>query len=255
MGLDRRKCIFCEACLPEETGEELTVKCPACHMTMGICSGCGNIQDPQVLHPFGVDKRTGKTIQVCCSGCFEEAERRFEIDWVVSVRYKDVSSRQEVLSQSNVELTSDIKRNELRQASAEGFNDVDPETLESVLFYDDLPEHFVERAKALFPVVKKLFPGLSLKDWINGFKYNLYPERELAKWEDEAKHYLDKTEGKKVSSKTNKEIFTRILTRMNKENYQEIFLREDGIKSEEDEEDSFEKEVKTFNGRQSKKVR
>ncbi len=102
MGFDRRKCIYCEAFLPEETDEELTVKCPACHMTMGICSGCGSIQDPQVLHPFGVDKRTGKTIQVCCSRCFEEAEKTFEIDWAVSVRYKDVSQRQEVLSQSIV---------------------------------------------------------------------------------------------------------------------------------------------------------
>ena len=163
--------------------------------------------------------------------------------------------RQEVLSQSNAELTLVPKGKELRQASEKGFNDVDPENLKSVLFYDDLPEHFTERAKNLFPVVKKLFPGLSLKDWIEDFKYDLYPEGELAKWEDKVKRYLDRTRGEKVSPKTNRGIWTRILTRMDKENYQEIFLRENGIESEEDEEDSFEKELKTINRKQSKKAR
>ena len=93
MGFGRERCIFCEAFLPKETDEELSVKCPACHMTMGICSVCGDIQHPQILHPFGMDKTTEKTIQVCCSNCFEEAEKKFEIDWAVSVQYGDVWQR------------------------------------------------------------------------------------------------------------------------------------------------------------------
>ncbi len=237
MGFNRRKCFFCKAILPKEMDDKLTVRCLSCHMTMGICSICGNVQDPQILHPFGVDKRTGKTIQVCCSRCFEEAEKKFEIDWAVSVRYKDVSRKKEVLPQRKVELTLVPREKEVRPASSKGFNDVGSENLESVLFYDDLPEHFTERAKNLFPAVKKLFPGLSLKDWINRFKYSLYPERELAKWEDRFKQY-DRKRAKNVSPKTKGRIWTRILAKMNKENYEEIFLREDRIKAEEDEEDS-----------------
>ena len=109
--------------------------------------------------------------------------------------------------------------------SAKGFNVADPENLKSVIYYDELPEHFTERAKELFPVVKKLFPGLSFKDWINDFKYDLYPERELAKWEDKVKQYLDKTRGNKVSPKTVKVIWVRILIRMSKEKYVEYLLR------------------------------
>ena len=139
--------------------------------------------------------------------------------------------------------------------SAKGFSEVDPENLKSVIYYDDLPEHFTTRAKKLFPVVKKLLPGLSLKDWINGFKYGLYPEREIAKWEDEVKHYLDETERKKVSPKMNKAIWSRILKKMNKEDYLKYLLRENGIEFEGDEEDIFEKEVKPSNLKQSKKGR
>jgi hypothetical protein len=225
MESDRRKCIFCEALLPRTTDGELTIKCPACHMTMGICSCCGNIQDPKILHPFGMDKKTAKTIQVCCSRCFEEAQKKSEIDWVVSVRYKDVWQGQEVLSQSNVELTLDPKWEELRQASAKGFNDVDPESPESVFCYDDLPEHFTKRAKELFPVVKKMFPSFSFKDWINDFKYDLYPERELGKWEDKVKQYSDKTGGRKVYPKKIKVVWATILVRMSRKKYIEYSLR------------------------------
>ncbi len=115
---------------------------------------------------------------------------------------------------------------EEEQINTRDSSEKDPESLKSVLYYDDLPRHFTERAKELFPVVKKLFPGLSLKDWINGFKYDLYPEMELAKWEDEVKHYLNEIERKKVSPRMNKSIWTRILRRMNKEKYVEGLSQE-----------------------------
>lgn len=115
---------------------------------------------------------------------------------------------------------------EEEQINTRDSSEKDPESLKSVLYYDDLPRHFTERAKELFPVVKKLFPGLSLKDWINGFKYDLYPEMELAKWEDEVKHYLNEIERKKVSPRINKSIWTRILRRMNKEKYVEGLSQE-----------------------------
>ena len=124
-----------------------------------------------------------------------------------------------------------------------GFIDLDPNNLESAIYYDDLPKEFVQRAKKLFPVVKKLFPGISLKDWINGFKYGLYPEREIAKWEDEVKHYLDEAGREKVSPKMNKAVWTTILNKMNKEDDLKYLLGEDGIEFEEDKEDVFEKEV------------
>ena len=133
------------------------------------------------------------------------------------------------------------KRNELRQTRSKDSNEVDPEGLKSVLYYDDLPEHFTERAKNLFPVVKKFFPGLSFKDWVNGFKYDLYPERELAKWENEVKPYLNETGRKKVLPKKSEGIWATVLNKMNKENYLEDLLRENGIESEEIEEDCFEK--------------
>ena len=124
-----------------------------------------------------------------------------------------------------MELILNPEWKDLKQVSAKGFNVADPENLKSVIYYDELPEHFIKRARKLFPVVKKLFPDRSLKDWINGFKYDLYPERELAKWEVVVKQYLDKTRGKKVSPKTVKVIWARILIKMSKEKYVEYLLR------------------------------
>lgn len=109
--------------------------------------------------------------------------------------------------------------------SARGFSDVDPDNLKSVIYYDELPEHFTERAKKLFPVVKKFLPGLSLKDWIRDFKYDPYPERELAQWEDAGKQYLDKTRGNKVSPSLIKVIAARIIVRVSKKKYIEYSLR------------------------------
>jgi len=123
-----------------------------------------------------------------------------------------------------------------------GFIDIDPDNPESAIYYDDLPKEFVQKAKNLFPVVKKLFPGLSLKDWINGFKYGLYPEREIARWEEEVKHYLDETGERKVSPKMNKAMWTRILNKMDKEDYLEYLVGENGIEFGEQKEDVLQKE-------------
>jgi hypothetical protein len=136
---------------------------------------------------------------------------------------------------------------EVRQMGKRGFIDIDPDSPESALYYDDLPKEFVQRAKKLFPVVRKLFPGLSLKDWINGFQYGLYPEREIAKWEDEVNRYLDETGEKgekKVTPKVNRATWTRVLEKMNKEDYLEYLLEDDRIELEEDEKDNFESETK-----------
>jgi len=107
-----------------------------------------------------------------------------------------------------------------------------PNNLESVLFYDDLPDHFTKRAKKLLPVVKKMYPGLSLKDWINDFKYDLYPEKELAKWEDEVKQYLDVKGTEKVFPETNDRIWDKIMNKMNSGDYLEDVLKGNGIECE-----------------------
>jgi len=125
---------------------------------------------------------------------------------------------------------------ELRKMNARGFDETDPENLKSVIYYDELPEHFTRRAKKLFPVVKKLSPGLSFKDWINGFKYDLYPEREMAKWEDQVNHYLDKTGRKTVSPAIKQATWDRILNKMSQENYLKDVLKGNGIESGENEE-------------------
>ncbi len=109
--------------------------------------------------------------------------------------------------------------------SEKDFNDENRKNLESVFCYDDLPEHFTKRAKKLFPVVRKLFPDLSYKDWVNDFKYDLYSERELAKWENKVRQYLDKTGGEKVSPKKIKVIWARILIGMSKKMYVQYLLR------------------------------
>jgi hypothetical protein len=59
----------------------------------------------------------------------------------------------------------------------------------------------------------------------NDFKYDPYPERELAKWQNAAKQYLDKTRGKKVSLQVVKVIGARILVRMSKKKYIEYLSR------------------------------
>jgi len=107
-----------------------------------------------------------------------------------------------------------------------------PNNLESVIFYDDLPDHFTKRAKKLLPVVKKMYPGLSLKDWINDFKYDLYPERELAKWEHEVKQYLDVKRTEKISPETNDRIWDKIMNKMNSGDYLEDVLKGNGIEYE-----------------------
>jgi len=117
--------------------------------------------------------------------------------------------------------------------NAGGFIEADPENLESVIYYDQLPRPFIKRAKRLFPVVKRIVPGTSLKDWINRFKYELYPEKELAKWEGEVKQYLDVAGTEKVSPEVNRAIWDRILNKMSQENYLKDVLKGNGIEVEE----------------------
>jgi len=77
-----------------------------------------------------------------------------------------------------------------------------------------------------------MYPGLSLKDWINDFKYDLYPERELAKWEHEVKQYLDVKRTEKISPETNDRIWDKIMNKMNSGDYLEDVLKGNGIEYE-----------------------
>ena len=87
--------------------------------------------------------------------------------------------------------------------------------IKSRLYHDELPEYLVERASKLYPTVRKLFTSYSIKDWIDGFKYDLGPEREIRIWEESVKMYLSRTKGKDVPPRLNKEIWKQILSEIN----------------------------------------
>jgi hypothetical protein len=88
----------------------------------------------------------------------------------------------------------------------------------SLLYHDELPEHLTERARALYPTVRNLFKDYSVKRWIDGFKYDLHPEREILFWEEAVSKYVEETHGKKLSEKKSKALWGRILEELNERN-------------------------------------
>lgn len=78
-----------------------------------------------------------------------------------------------------------------------------------------LPEYLIKKAKEIFEVMKELEFSFfeDTEEWVEGFKRELYPEREISVWELMAEEYLRKTKGKKLSLEEKREIFKEILNK------------------------------------------
>jgi hypothetical protein len=72
------------------------------------------------------------------------------------------------------------------------------------------PQHILVVAAIAFvcqdPGQSKAQRKQILEDWINDFKYDMYPEIEVNFWGEIASRYLTETEGKNLSSKEKMEI-------------------------------------------------
>jgi len=60
--------------------------------------------------------------------------------------------------------------------------------LRYIRYRDSLPENLVDRVKRIYPIVSEIFPW-SLGEWIDGFNYDLYPEKEIEIWEKLAEKF------------------------------------------------------------------
>ena len=54
--------------------------------------------------------------------------------------------------------------------------------LKFIRYHDSLSEDLVERLQRLHPILSEVFPW-SLDKWVNGFHYDMHPEREIEIWE------------------------------------------------------------------------
>lgn len=81
--------------------------------------------------------------------------------------------------------------------------------------FEELPEHLVKRVSRIYPVIEELkFSSFNnLEEWIDGFKRDLYPEREIAIWEVIVGEFLKETKGKEMSLEKKREIFRKILNK------------------------------------------
>ncbi len=59
---------------------------------------------------------------------------------------------------------------------------IDPSDVESIRYHDELPENLIERIKRVAEIFKEVHP-ISVDEWVDGFKYDMHPEEEVAVWE------------------------------------------------------------------------
>jgi hypothetical protein len=79
-------------------------------------------------------------------------------------------------------------------------------------FHDTLPDNLVERIKILKGTLTEIFPQ-TLEEWIDGFRMDMHPEREISIWENMADKYVRLL---KIHSRTTqeerREMFGSLLT-------------------------------------------
>ncbi len=88
---------------------------------------------------------------------------------------------------------------------------IDIKDVKHVRYHDFLSDELVERIKRLYPNANEVMP-MSLNKWIDGFCYDMHPEKEVEIWEAMIERYQGecKTTGAK-SKEEKKEIWVKIL--------------------------------------------
>ncbi len=90
--------------------------------------------------------------------------------------------------------------------------------LEHRIYHDELPKILVERATKLFDSVKIFFSNYSLDGWVNGFRYDMHPEKEIAFWEKCVSKFKDKIGDKAMSAEELKEVWRSLMKEELKQN-------------------------------------
>ncbi len=85
------------------------------------------------------------------------------------------------------------------------------------LWHDSLPQDLIDRATKLYPGIRDLFPNCTVDDWVNSFKYDMYPEAVIANWEKLVFKFRAKTKGKRLSAKEKRHIWIEIISQDSKE--------------------------------------
>ena len=90
---------------------------------------------------------------------------------------------------------------------------VDPATVKlGPIRHAELPRALIERAKALEPVFADVYP-VTHEKWLEGFRRDVHPEREIAIWEQIAVAFTQFTAGRSVSLEIRREAFALLLFR------------------------------------------
>lgn len=81
------------------------------------------------------------------------------------------------------------------------------------IIHEELPEYLVSKAKEIFEVIRELEFSFAKnsEEWVEGFKKELYPEREIAIWELIIDEFLNEIQDKNLSLEGKREIFKKIL--------------------------------------------
>jgi hypothetical protein len=58
----------------------------------------------------------------------------------------------------------------------------------SIVYHQDLPEDLLKRVKRLFPIFKSVYEP-SYEKWVDGFKRDVHPDKEVDRWEQIARTF------------------------------------------------------------------
>ena len=90
---------------------------------------------------------------------------------------------------------------------------IDPSMLEiGPIRHDTLSESLIARIHELQPVFAEVYPR-TMEEWIDGFKHDLRPEREVAIWEAMASAYSSFITNRTLTSDARHEVFGFLLQR------------------------------------------
>ncbi len=73
-----------------------------------------------------------------------------------------------------------------------------------IRYHDSLSEDLVRRIKRLHPIISEVLPW-SLDEWVNGFHYDMHPEREVRIWERMLKKFESRCKMQGATTKEEKQ--------------------------------------------------
>ena len=100
-----------------------------------------------------------------------------------------------------------------RVSEAQTTTFVDPQTLKlGPIRHAQLPPYLIKRVRAFEPVFADVYP-ITHEKWIEGFRRDVHPEREIEIWEQSASAFSQFTSGRHLSLEVRKEVLGLLLFR------------------------------------------